>query len=76
VTGQPSPTESDSDGLGLVEAPDWPDGFLALFHEVWGDAKVGKPYDRQQKHKFARLLCGLERLQRQTRHWPVESRRG
>lgn len=59
----------------------WPDGFMSLFHELWGDVKVGKPYDRQQKLKFARLLCGLERLQIQTGHLTprvtstVESRR-
>jgi hypothetical protein len=31
-----------------------------MVHELWGDAKTGKPYDRQQKAKFGQLVIGLQ----------------
>lgn len=57
MTGQASRNEPDTP----VDPPAWPDGCLAVLHELWGDAIAGKPYDRAQKLKFARLLAGLER---------------
>ena len=39
--------------------PTWVDVFKQL-HELWGDAKVGTPYDQEQKLKWAALLEGLE----------------
>ena len=58
-SAQPLPEQPDT----CVDAPAWPDGCLALLHELWGDAKLGVPYSRTQKRKFARLLAGLELAQ-------------
>ena len=43
-----------------TDAPSWPDGCVALVHQLWGDAITGKPYDRLQKAKFGRLVSGLQ----------------
>jgi hypothetical protein len=41
------------------QPPTWADTF-ALLHELWGDAKIGAPYDRRAKRTWARLLEALE----------------
>jgi hypothetical protein len=33
-------------------------------HEIWGDVAAGKPYNRQRKLQFGRLLEGLEEHRR------------
>jgi hypothetical protein len=47
----------------MAPAPDastWEQVFR-LVHELWGDAQDARPYDRQQKRKWAALLTCLER---------------
>jgi hypothetical protein len=48
------------------DPPDWNDIF-ALLHGLWGDARGGMAYDRNQKRKWVRLLEALELLAAQTR---------
>jgi hypothetical protein len=52
-----------------LDPPDWNDwnDIFALLHGLWGDARGGIPYDRNQKRKWARLLEALELLAAQTR---------
>ena len=38
----------------------WEQAF-ALLHELWGNAQESRPYDPQQKRKWAALLSCLER---------------
>src|SRR5262245_29872641 len=47
----------------VPQAPDW-DYVLGLLHTLWGDAKDGNPYDREQKRRWMLLLDALEQLAR------------
>jgi hypothetical protein len=46
---------------------------FALLHALWGDAKSGTPYNREQKRKWARLL---DALQYQATHGAGQTARG
>ena len=47
----------------IPEPPDW--GYVrGLLLALWGDAKEGTPYSREQKRKWARLLEAVEYMAR------------
>jgi hypothetical protein len=48
--------------LPLTEPQVW-----AVFHSLWGDSKIARPYTREHKRKWARLQQGLEVVFRRAR---------